>query len=115
MTVRLDSMLETVELPARVANLDSSLTNVDAEALSHDDNEIIWVKCPPVTCSISPATELSSDVGAGDTGSVSEEEGAVRARRESRDKSSWGSSTASRVSNPSYDNFRVMRKKLVST
>ena len=59
-------MLETVELPAGVANLDSGLTNVDAEALSHDDNEIVWVKCPPVTCSISPATELSSDVGAGD-------------------------------------------------
>ena len=31
----LDAMFETVELPAGVANLNSSLANVDRDALSH--------------------------------------------------------------------------------
>lgn len=31
----LDAMLEAVELPARVADLDSGLANVDADALTH--------------------------------------------------------------------------------
>ena len=32
-------MLEAVELPTGVANLDSGLADVDAEALSHDDDD----------------------------------------------------------------------------
>ena len=36
-TIRLDPMLQTVELPARVGHLTASLANVDADTFSHDD------------------------------------------------------------------------------
>ena len=59
-------MFKAVELPTRVSNLNTSLTNVDAKTLSHLDNfrkyllfciEIIWVEIPPVTCRFSPETD----------------------------------------------------------
>ena len=37
-TVRSDAVLEAVELPAGVADLDPGLADVDAETLPHDDN-----------------------------------------------------------------------------
>ena len=37
----LDTMLETVKLPAGISNLDTSLTNVDWDALSHFGREIL--------------------------------------------------------------------------
>ena len=37
LTIGSNAMLQTVELPTGVTNLDSGLANVDAEALSHDD------------------------------------------------------------------------------
>jgi len=36
LSVRLDTMLQTEELPARVTNLDTTLTKVKAENLAHD-------------------------------------------------------------------------------
>ena len=58
LTIGGNAMLQTVELPTGVTNLDSGLTNVDAETLSHDDVTNARVKCPRVTCSISPTTSL---------------------------------------------------------
>ena len=37
LTVRLDTMLQTVQLPAGIANLDTGLTNVDGDDLTHGD------------------------------------------------------------------------------
>jgi hypothetical protein len=39
LAIRLDSMLEAKELPARIANLHTSLTKVKAKDLTHDDKE----------------------------------------------------------------------------
>merc|ERR1712209_99622 len=36
-SIRLDTVLQTVELPASVSNLDSSLANVNRDTLTHDD------------------------------------------------------------------------------
>ena len=38
LTIRLDAMLQAVQLPAGVTDLDTGLTDVDGNALSHDDN-----------------------------------------------------------------------------
>jgi len=40
LTVRLDSMLQTEELPARISNLHTSLADMDANALTHCVDEI---------------------------------------------------------------------------
>jgi len=37
LTIRLDTMLKTVELPTGITNLDSGLTNVDGNTFSHDE------------------------------------------------------------------------------
>ncbi|GAA4642816.1 hypothetical protein GCM10023197_08520 [Gordonia humi] len=37
LAIRLDAMLKAVKLPAGIANLDTSLTDVDRNALSHFD------------------------------------------------------------------------------
>jgi len=36
-SIRLDTVLQTVELPASISNLDSSLANVNRDTLTHDD------------------------------------------------------------------------------
>ena len=47
MTVRLDSMLETVELPAAISYLSSGLTDVDGDALTLKEEgvQIAEAKC----------------------------------------------------------------------
>merc|ERR1712227_639288 len=37
LTIRLDTMLQAVEFPARITNLDSGLSNVDADTFSHGE------------------------------------------------------------------------------
>ena len=37
LTVRLDAMLETVELPTAITDLDAGLADVHRDTLSHDD------------------------------------------------------------------------------
>lgn len=38
LAIRLDAMFQAVELPAGIADLDTSLANVDGDALTHDSN-----------------------------------------------------------------------------
>jgi len=44
MSIRLDSMLKTVELPTGVSNLATSLANVDRDTLTHDELEFLSVE-----------------------------------------------------------------------
>jgi len=37
LTIRLDTVLQAVQLPARITNLDSGLSDMDGDTLSHDE------------------------------------------------------------------------------
>ena len=43
LTIRCNAMLETVELPAGVANLDPGLPDMDGETLPHDADQTWWI------------------------------------------------------------------------
>ena len=46
LSIWLNSMLEAIQLPAGIAHLDTSLTNMDGNAFSHDDD--CWFLFPSV-------------------------------------------------------------------